>query len=85
MYVGRGPPENCWGSGTPVQCTGGTGGSYGSAMQPRDLHGPQRAGPLSSAPGPARPVDMVSYFYRARPGPLKFRPGPARPVYILDP
>ena len=28
-YVGRGPPENYWGSGAPVQRTGGTGGSYG--------------------------------------------------------
>ena len=32
MYVGRGPPENCWGSGAPVQRTGGTGGSYGPAL-----------------------------------------------------
>ena len=29
MCVVRGPPENCWGSGAPVQRTGGTGGSYG--------------------------------------------------------
>ena len=39
---------------------------------------PARPGPLSSTPGPARPVDMISYFYRARPGPLKLKPGPAR-------
>ena len=32
MYVGRGPPENCRGSGAPVQRTGGTGGSYGPAL-----------------------------------------------------
>ena len=34
MYVGRGPPENCFGSGAPVQRTGGTGGSYGPAKEP---------------------------------------------------
>ena len=50
MYVGRGPPENCRGSGAPVQRTGGTGGSYGPGRNWRgnemgremlydDLHG----------------------------------------------
>ena len=62
----------------------------------RDLHGPQRAGPTVPPLCPqhsARPVDIISYFYRPRPGPARERlrsikPDPARgpslrPIYCI--